>query len=107
MAGGEVMAAEVEAKSEKAWGVYVLLCAADTLYTGITCDLSGRYDQHRRGRGARYTRMYPPQAILAWRPCADRAAASRLEAAVKRMTRKEKWHWIEEHPYLCAISPAP
>ncbi len=90
--------------TEKDWGVYVLLCAADTLYTGITCDLPGRYTQHCSGRGARYTRMYPPQAILAWRPCADRSAASRLEAMVKRMTRKEKWHWIEEHRYISVTS---
>ncbi len=86
-------------KTPGVWGVYVLLCRADTLYTGISCDLPARYAKHCEGRGARYTRMYPPRQILAWCPCADRGQASRLEAQIKRMKRDEKWLWIEQHRY--------
>lgn len=75
------------------WYVYMLECERDTLYTGIALDVAARYAQHVSGRGAAYTRAYRPLRIVAQLRCADRSAALKAEAALKRLTRPEKLHW--------------
>ena len=73
-----------------AWWVYILRCGDGTLYTGITDDLPRRLEAHRAGRGAKYTRGRGPLALVYWEKQTDRAAASRREWAIKRLTRTEK-----------------
>lgn len=74
--------------------LYLLECqgtdTATTLYTGITTDLERRFNEHLAGVGARYTRSHPPLRVLAVREFADRADASRAEAAVKKLPRPSK-----------------
>lgn len=77
------------------WWVYILLCRGGTYYTGIARDPGKRYLRHRDGRGAAYTRINPPVALLAAKSCPDRAAALREEAALRRRPRREKEEWIE------------
>jgi putative endonuclease len=80
------------------WVLYLLECASSaggttaetTLYTGITTDLERRFNEHLAGVGARYTRSHPPLRVLAVLEFADRAEASRAEAAVKKLPRREK-----------------
>ena len=72
------------------WGVYILRCGDGTLYTGITDNLPRRLEAHRAGRGAKYTRGRGPLALVYWEEQTDRAAASRREWAIKRLTRAEK-----------------
>jgi putative endonuclease len=70
--------------------VYILLCADDTLYTGITTDLSRRVNEHREGKGARYTRARGVKRLLYSARKRTRSSASREEARIKRLSRKEK-----------------
>jgi len=72
------------------WCVYILRCGDATLYTGIAADLTRRLAAHRAGTGARYTRGRKPLRIVYEEPCADRAQASRREAAIKRLPRRQK-----------------
>lgn len=72
------------------WFVYLLECRGGSLYTGITTDVERRYAQHVAGKGARYTRSYPPLRILARFEHPDRAAASRAEHAIKQLTPVQK-----------------
>jgi len=68
----------------------VVRCANGSLYTGITNDLAGRIADHNAGRGAKYTAAFGP-VTLAWkRRKKDRSAASKLEAAIKKLPRAEK-----------------
>jgi putative endonuclease len=57
------------------WIVYILECADDTLYTGITNDMPRRLAAHESGKGAKYTRGRGPYKIL---------TSKRLRAAAKR-----------------------
>lgn len=78
--------------------VYVLRCAGNTLYTGITTDLARRLAQHCGAcpGGAKYTRAHPPAGLeVAWE-APDRAAASRLECRIKQLTREEKERLLAE-----------
>lgn len=72
------------------WHVYLLRCADDTLYCGITTDLARRLAGHRAGTASKYTRARLPVEIIAHAPCADKSAALRLELAVKARPRAEK-----------------
>ena len=72
------------------WYVYMLLCADGSLYTGSATDVERRFEEHRSARGAKYTRSHPPVAIVYREMCADKGAALRREAAIKKLQRAEK-----------------
>ena len=72
------------------WYVYMLRCADDSLYTGVAADVEKRFAAHKNGRGAKYTRSHPPVAIVYREMCADKGAALRREAAIKKLPRAEK-----------------
>lgn len=74
------------------WHVYLLRCADDSLYCGITTDVTRRLAQHNGllPGGARYTRTRRPVRLEACRTCADRSQALRLEARIKKTPRWQK-----------------
>ena len=59
------------------WFVYVLRCRGDRLYCGITKDLAGRFANHVAGRGAKFTRAFPPEAMIGAKAVEGRAQALR------------------------------
>ena len=72
------------------WYVYILRCADQTLYTGITNRLQQRLRAHNAGKGAKYTKGRRPVHLLYWETCTDKSAALKREAAIKKMKRAEK-----------------
>ena len=72
------------------WLVYILRCADDTLYTGITNDLSRRCDQHNAGTASRYTRSRLPVVLVYQETQATRSLALKRELAIKALSRKQK-----------------
>ncbi len=74
------------------WYVYILRCADDTLYTGVTTDPERRLREHNAsgGLGARYTRARRPVALIHQETAASRAEACRREAAIKKLSRQAK-----------------
>lgn len=70
--------------------VYMLLCGDDTIYTGISTDVERRVEEHRSGKGARYTRAKGVKRLLHTERKRSRSTASKREAEIKRMTREEK-----------------
>ena len=76
------------------WFVYILRCADDTLYTGITTDINRRTSEHNSGTGARYTSSRGPVQVVYAEEAADRSEASKRERAVKKLSRAEKLRLI-------------
>ena len=72
------------------WFVYILRCSDDTLYTGSTTDTEKRLAVHNSGRGAKYTRVRRPCTLIYCEEAADKSAALRREAAIKKLRRAEK-----------------
>lgn len=71
--------------------LYMLVCADDTLYTGITTDLERRIAEHNTGTaGAKYTRARRPVSLVYSKKYKDRSSASIAEARMKKLTRDEK-----------------
>jgi predicted GIY-YIG superfamily endonuclease len=74
--------------TEPVWHLYLLRCG-EVLYTGITTDVEARVQAHAEGRGAKFTRGRTVE-LLFRRAIGSRSRASRMEAAVKRLSRAGK-----------------
>ena len=72
------------------WIVYILECADQSLYTGITNDLDHRIHQHEKGTGAKYTRGRAPFTLLYTETHASRSQALKREAEIKSFDRATK-----------------
>jgi putative endonuclease len=70
--------------------VYLLRCADGSLYCGWTTDPERRLRQHQAGTASRYTKRRGPVEYALLLPAADRSAALREEARIKKLTRPEK-----------------
>lgn len=77
-------------KMEKEWFVYMIRCLDNSLYTGITTDVERRYEEHEKGRGAKYTKVRKPAEICAVFQTENRSSAGKLEYFIKTLTKKEK-----------------
>ena len=83
--------------------VYILRCAGDVLYTGVTTDFSRRLREHRAGtasHGARFTAAHRPENFAALWLAPDRSSAQKLEYAIKRLSRSKKLTLIEKNEGL-------
>lgn len=78
----------------KNWQVYIVRCADDTLYTGITNDLDQRIEAHNEKRGARYTRARLPVTLVYQEEADSRSLASQREIAIKKLSRRQKLELI-------------
>ncbi len=74
----------------KPWFVYLLRCANGCLYTGITTDVARRLAVHNSGKGSAYVRAHRPAKVLAFTTAANRSEASKIECAIKSLTRQQK-----------------
>lgn len=72
------------------WHVYLVRAANRSLYCGITTDLQRRFEQHCNGKGARYFRSSPAQALVYSESCSDRSSALKRELAIKRLSKAAK-----------------
>lgn len=72
------------------WCCYLLRCADDTLYCGITNDLEKRLAAHNAGEGAKYTRGRAPLSLVYQEACVDKSSALKREREIKSLTRAEK-----------------
>ncbi len=72
------------------WSVYIILCTDDTLYTGITIDITKRYQQHASGQGAKYFRGRQPKQLVYLEPGHNRSTATKREMNLKKLNRNDK-----------------
>lgn len=77
------------------WHCYILRCADDTLYCGITNDIDKRLAAHNAGTAAKYTRARGPVSLVYMEDCADRSEASKRELAIKNLARTKKLALIQ------------
>lgn len=72
------------------WSVYIILCRDDSLYTGITTDVSRRFAQHLAQKGAKYFRGRQPKQLVYLETGHSRSSASKREIAIKKLSRQDK-----------------
>jgi putative endonuclease len=64
------------------------------LYCGISPDIEKRLEQHRSGKGAKYTRGRGPLELVYSEICATHSDALKRELAIKRLSRPQKLELI-------------
>ena len=72
------------------WHVYILECSNKALYTGITTDLGRRFEEHRSGKGCRYTSYNPGKKFKYFETYRTQSKAAGREAEIKGLTRAKK-----------------
>ena len=74
------------------WYVYILKCADNTLYTGITVDVERRIDEHNNDNklAAKYTRVRRPVKLVYQEQLKTRSLATKREMQIKKLKRNEK-----------------
>ena len=71
--------------------LYILKCSDNTLYTGITTNLSRRVKEHNSSKlGAKYTRGRQPVKLVYSKKFTNRSRASKKEMRIKKLSREEK-----------------
>jgi putative endonuclease len=91
---------KIPRKIPNPWFVYILECENGRLYTGITTDLDRRFQEHRSGQGAMFTRLNQASRMLAALSCKDRSEASKREWAIKQLGAKEKRALASQWPII-------
>lgn len=72
------------------WFVYILRCADNSLYIGISTNVEKRLAVHASGKGAKYTRAHLP-VVCVWQEKAEsESVARKREAALKKLSRQQK-----------------
>jgi putative endonuclease len=78
------------------WFLYVIQCQDSSLYTGITTDISRRLKEHNSKKGAFYTKNKIPVELVYQEAMANQSEARKREAAIKRLTKKQKLELINK-----------
>lgn len=84
-----------QAPSESVWCVYLLRCADNSLYTGISNNAARRLKQHNAGTASRYTRSRRPVVMVYLEPQESRSSALKRELVIKGYSRQAKEDLIQ------------
>lgn len=80
--------------------IYIVLCEKDSFYTGITKDLVKRFNSHKKGKGAHYTKINKPLKYLSVWEAKDINSALKIEYYIKTKSKKIKTLFIENNKLL-------
>ncbi len=83
---------------KKNWYLYMVRCADDTIYTGISIDVQARIDKHNSGSGAKYTSTRLPVRLIYSESQPDQISAMKREVEVKKWGRKRKENLASDFP---------
>ena len=73
------------------WSLYIIEASDNSLYTGITTDVERRFEEHMQGqKGAKYFNGRRPLGVVYREDGHSRSSASRREAEIKKLSRREK-----------------
>ena len=80
----------------KQWFVYILRCADNSLYTGVTLDVNKRLDEHNGidKNCAKYTRGRRPVKLVYQEALTSRSAACKREYAIRCLNKSQKEHLL-------------
>ena len=70
--------------------VYILHCNGGSYYTGYAKDVEKRFEMHKKGRGARYTRMNEPEKMVYVEQFESRSEAMKREMKIKTLSHNKK-----------------
>ncbi len=75
---------------DKKFYVYIILTERNTLYCGYTDDVLRRFELHKTGKGAKYTRANKPVKLVYTKEFPTKKEAQKEEYRIKHLPRKKK-----------------
>ena len=95
----KAMASQKRRKKKGAadWIVYILRCADESFYTGITNNISRRVKMHQQGKASKYTRSHGPVELVYQEVLSDRGLALVREYELKRLPRLKKEMIVDKY----------
>lgn len=93
------MAAEVQTIRKPPihmWHVYIIKCSDNSLYTGVTTNITQRIKDHNYGKGGKYTRRHLPVNLVYKEIHPTQSEALKRESEIKGWTRKKKQALIKK-----------
>jgi putative endonuclease len=76
--------------NKKEWVVYLVRCADESLYCGITKDVERRLAVHNSGKGAKYTISRIPVDVVGVSSKMNKSDALKLERHIKQIPAGKK-----------------
>ena len=76
--------------NKKEWVVYLVRCADESLYCGITNDIERRLVAHNSGKGAKYTNSRMPVDLAGVSSQMIKSDALKLERRIKQVPAGKK-----------------
>ena len=71
---------------ENKWFVYAILCNNGSIYIGHTNNLPQRWERHKKGNGAQWTKKYLPLNLFYFEELDSQANALHRERELKKTT---------------------
>lgn len=81
----------------KDYVVYILRCADNSLYCGITNDLKKRIKNHNAGKASKCTRARLPVELVYFEEGFDKSSALKREIEIKKLSHDKKLNLIKEN----------
>ena len=87
-----------EIQNKNNWSVYLLRCADNSIYCGISNDVQRRFKEHQSmgKKTAKYLRGRGPLHLAFTQLIGDRSLASQVEALIKSLVKSEKEQIIKQ-----------
>jgi len=70
----------------------MILCEDESLYTGISTDITRRFQQHSDMKGAKYFRAHTPNKIIYFETGHSHSSAAKQECQIKKLKKQDKWN---------------
>ena len=77
-------------KAQWKWYVYILECPDETFYTGLTWNVSNRFDQHASQLGSKYTAKHGVKRLAYYEEHTDFEVARKREQQIKDWSQEKK-----------------
>lgn len=74
--------------------VYILKCEDDSYYTGYSTNPAKRFEKHKSGKGAKYTRSHKPVSLEMVIEADSKSEALKMENEVKKLSHIDKQNLI-------------
>lgn len=76
--------------TDKKFYTYLILTQENTLYCGYTDDPKSRFEKHKAGLAAKYTRAHKPVKMVYLREFDTKSEAMKEECRIKKLRRPQK-----------------
>ncbi|CDC19136.1 MAG: GIY-YIG nuclease family protein [Candidatus Gastranaerophilaceae bacterium] len=82
---------------DKKYYTYLILTVDNTLYCGYTDDPEKRFEKHKAGLAAKYTRAHKPLKMVYVKEFDTKSEALKEERRIKKLSRSQKEELVNSY----------